>query len=276
MRVALLTIGALLGFAANSLLTRSALTTGVIDPSSFMIVRLLTGALTLALIVRARGPVPRPWAGTWRGAVALSWYAIAFTIAYTRIGAAVGALLLFGAVQTTMIAAGLLRGERPRRSDWLGVAIAVAGLLVLTLPGAAAPDALGAALMIAAGMCWGVYSMLGRGARAPLLETAGNFVRACVVILLPVAVWLRPEHITTRGAMLATASGALASGVGYSLWYAALPSLTAVRAAVVQLTVPIVTALAATWMLGESVTSRLAIAALLVASGVGLTIRRPT
>jgi len=275
-RVALLTIGALLGFAANSLLTRSALTTGVIDPSSFMIVRLLTGALTLALIVRARGPVPRPWAGTWRGAVALSGYAIAFTIAYTRIGAAVGALLLFGAVQTTMIAAGLLRGERPRRSDWLGVAIAVAGLLVLTLPGAAAPDALGAALMIAAGMCWGVYSMLGRGARAPLLETAGNFVRACVVILLPVAVWLRPEHITTRGAMLATASGALASGVGYSLWYAALPSLTAVRAAVVQLTVPIVTALAATWLLGESVTSRLAIAALLVASGVGLTIRRPT
>ena len=276
MRVALLTIGALIGFAANSLLTRSALNSGVIDPASFMIVRLVTGALMLSLIVRARGPVPRTWAGTWRAAVALAGYAIAFTIAYTRIGAAVGALLLFGAVQTTMIAAGLLRGERPRRSDWLGVSIAVAGLLVLTLPGAAAPDAVGAALMIAAGLCWGVYSMLGRGARAPLLETAGNFIRACVVILLPAVFWLRPEHITTRGAMLATAPGALASGVGYSLWHAALPSLTAVRAAVGQLTVTIVTALAATWMLGEAVTSRLAIAALLVAAGVGLTIRRPT
>src|SRR5262245_1539643 len=189
-----------------------------------MIVRLLTGAITLSIIVRARGPVQPGSAGSWRAAAALAGYAIAFTLAYMRIGAAVGALLLFGAVQTTMIAAGLLRGERPRRSDWLGVAIAVAGLLVLTLPGAAAPDALGAALMIVAGACWGVYSMLGRRARAPLLETAGNFIRSCVVILLPVAVWLRPEHLTTRGAVLATASGALASGVGYSLWYAALRS----------------------------------------------------
>ncbi len=160
---------------------------------------------------------------SWPAALALSGYLAAFTVAYTRIGAATGALLLFGAVQVTMVSAGLFRGERPRRIDWLGVLLAAAGLLVLTLPGAVAPNLTGAVLMISAGACWGAYSLLGRGSASPLADTTANFVRASAMCALPLA-WLAwPPHGTLTGAMLATASGTLASGLAYSFWYAVLP-----------------------------------------------------
>jgi drug/metabolite transporter (DMT)-like permease len=273
-RVLLLTTAALVGFSANSLLTRSALNAGQIDPASFTAVRLITGALTLLLLTRLRSPVAAASRGSWRSALALAGYAVFFTLAYTRIQAGAGALVLFGAVQVTMIGTGLVRGERPAWVDWLGLALAFTGLLVLNLPGAAAPDPVGAILMLAAGACWGVYSLAGRGSRDPLGATAGNFFRASAagVLFVGVAAARASVHASPSGLLLATASGSLASGVGYTLWYAALPSLAAWRAAIVQLTVPVATALAATVVLGETLSARLVMAAALVAVGVWLTV----
>lgn len=261
-------------FAGNSLLTRGALGTDRLDAASFTSVRLLTGALTLALLVqlRARPADVRNERGSWQSAAALAGYAIAFTLAYRRIGASVGALVLFGSVQVTMIGTGLVRGERPARVDWAGVALALGGLLVFTIPGVNAPDALGTALMAAAGACWGVYSLAGRGSRDPLGATAGNFARAAVFGAAFAAVFYPSWHITPGGLGLAAASGSLASGVGYTVWYAALPSLSAWRAGLVQLVVPVLTALAAAALLDESITSRLVVAAALVAAGVVLTV----
>jgi drug/metabolite transporter (DMT)-like permease len=274
MRTAGLAAAALVGFAANSLLTRGALAGGELDAATFTFVRLLTGALTLTLLARLRSRPTREW-GSWTSALALAGYAVFFTLAYRRIGAGVGALVLFGSVQVTMIGTGLVKGERPGKIDWLGLAIAFAGLLVFTVPGATAPDPLGAALMAAAGACWGAYSLAGRRSVDPLGATAGNFVRSTLAGLAFVGLSLSSIHITTRGLVLATASGSLASGVGYTLWYAALPSLLAWRAALIQTVVPILTALAATAMLGETVSLRLAIATALVATGVLLTVKRP-
>lgn len=276
MRVFLLTAAALVGFSANSLLTKSALSAGEIDPASFTAVRLITGALTLLLLTRLRSPVAAASRGSWRSALALAGYAVFFTLAYTRIGAGVGALVLFGAVQITMVGTGLIRGERPARIDWLGLALAFAGLLVLNLPGATAPDPVGAILMAVAGACWGGYSLAGRGSRDPLGATAGNFLRASVagVLFVGVAAARSSLNATPTGLLLATASGSLASGVGYTLWYAALPSLAAWRAAIVQLTVPVATALAASVILSEALSTRLIIAAALVALGVGLTVHK--
>ena len=273
MRTLLLTVAALVGFAANSILTRGALAPGLIDAPSFTLIRLATGAAMLSLLVRLRSGAPPSAHGAWRSAAALAGYAVAFTLAYTRIGAGVGALLLFGAVQVTMIGTGLVRGERPRRSDWIGVAIAAAGLFTLTLPGATAPDSLGATLMAAAGACWGVYSLIGRLGRDSLSTTVGNFWRATVLGVLALGALVAPARVTTPGVLLATTSGALASGVGYTFWYAALPSLTAWRAALVQLPVPILTALAAVVLLHEPITTRLIVATVLVTFGVWLTMR---
>jgi drug/metabolite transporter (DMT)-like permease len=273
-RVALLTAAAFVGFSANSLLTRAGLGGGLIDAASFTGLRLTSGAVTLLLLVRLRGRGPAILrGGSWVSATTLAGYAVAFTLAYTRIGAGTGALILFGAVQVTMIGTGLVRGERPSRVDWLGLAIAVAGLVVLTRPGLAAPDPWGSVLMAIAGACWGAYSLAGRHSRDPLGATAGNFLRATVFAVAFVAASWPTRHVTPVGAWLAIASGSLASGIGYSLWYAALPSLAAWRAAVVQLLVPVVTAAAAVVLLGEAIALRLVIAMLCVLVGVGLTIR---
>jgi drug/metabolite transporter (DMT)-like permease len=275
-RVLLLTTAALVGFCANSLLTRKALGADLIDPVSFMTVRLVTGALTLWVLSTIRRAPATSDRGSWLAAAALAGYAIAFTMAYTSIGAGVGALLLFGAVQVTMIATGLVRGHRPGSLDWTGVSLALVGLVVLTRPGQSAPDVIGALLMVVAGACWGGYSMAGRASRDPLGATTWNFGRASaasVVFALTARTW-SPTHAGGAGLWLAAASGSLASGVGYTLWYAALPSLSPVRAAVVQMSVPVATALAAALLLGEALTLRLAIAAALVAAGVLLTARK--
>ncbi len=279
MRVFFLTVGALIGFSANSLLTRSALGAGRLDPASFTAVRLITGAVTLVLVARlrtagvtpSRGPAAQN--GSWPSAIALAGYAIFFTLAYARIGAAVGALVLFGSVQVTMIGAGLVQGERPARIDWAGLVLAIAGLLTFTLPGVMAPDLIGTGLMALAGVSWGAYSLAGRGSRDPLGVTAGNFLRAALFgLLFFVAAAPIGWHLTRSGIWLAAASGSIASGVGYTLWYAALPALAAWRAAVIQLVVPILTALCAAVMLDEALTFRLLAATTLVAAGVGLTI----
>jgi drug/metabolite transporter (DMT)-like permease len=224
----------------------------------------------LMWLVRLRKSPPAE-RGSWIGAASLASYALAFTYAYTRIGAAIGALLLFGAVQVTMIGTGLVRGERPARTDWIGVALAVAGLLVLTLPGATAPDTFGAVLMIAAGISWGVYSLAGRGSRDPLAATAGNFVRGTVLVTLGALWFVSMFRATPAGLVLATASGSIASGLGYTLWYTALPMLAAWRAAILQLIVPVLTALLAALLLDEAIQSRLIVATILVSAGVLLT-----
>jgi len=265
------TAGALIGFSANSLLTRAAVGPHFIDAVTFTSVRLLAGALALAglirLTTRSRDSEAAALSPQWAGAAALAGYAYTFAFAYTRIDAGTGALILFGAVQLTMTGWGISRGERPRRAEWLGLLVAAAGLAVLTRPGQHSPDAGGAGLMAAAGTCWGIYSLLGRDARAPLTRTFANFALAAVagllVLLLPLEL-----HITTHGAILATISGAAASGLGYTLWYRALPALSRFRAALVQLSVPVVTAVTAWLVLGEPVTTRLIASATLILGGI--------
>ncbi len=283
MRTFILTATTLIAFAANSLLTRGALGHGLIDAPTFTLIRLATGASMLAALARAtrRAAARAPDAmgrgddsGSWLSALWLAGYAVGFTLAYVRIGASVGALLLFGAVQITMIGVGVARGERPLRRDWLGLALAMAGLAWLTLPGAAAPDPIGALLMISAGACWGAYSIAGRRSRDPLAATGGNFWRAMILAALALGLLVSPDRITMPGVWLATASGAVASGLGYTLWYTVLPSLGAWRAALVQLPVPVLTGLGAALFLGESITSRLMVAGGLVGAGVWLSLQK--
>jgi drug/metabolite transporter (DMT)-like permease len=266
-------IAALTGFAANSLLTRAGIGGDFLDAPSFALIRILSGALVLSLLAKGRrhSTATSQDHPSWLAALVLTGYLVAFTAAYTRIGAAVGALLLFGAVQLTMVTVGLVRGERPARIDWLGAALAVMGLLVLTVPGAAAPNVPGALLMLVAGACWGSYSLIGRGSSAPLADTAVNFVRTSLLCALPLGLLAWPPHGTVMGVMLATASGTLASGLGYTLWYAALPAISAWRAAILQLIVPVLTAAGAWLLLGEPITARLAVAGALVGLGVWFT-----
>lgn len=269
-RVLLFTIFAMLAFAANSVLCRMALTQTTIDPASFTLVRIASGAVGLYLISAVNGNGRRV-GGSWRGALALLAYAAAFSFAYVSLPAGTGALLLFGAVQATMVVAGLIRGEHLVFSQWCGLALALTGLAVLVAPGVSAPEPLGAMLMLAAGMAWGWYSLLGRSSKEPIVTTAGNFLRA-VPLALAVFVVVGRINLDPAGLVLAALSGALASGVGYAVWYAVLPALTAARAASVQLSVPVITAMGAVMMLGEVVTLRLVVASIAVLGGIALVI----
>lgn len=275
LRLLTLTILALLGFAANSLLTRAAIRADHLDAWTFMVVRLVTGAIMLWALVALRGAREKTSGvfsgrGSWLMAVWLAGYAVLFTLAYVRIDAGPGALLLFGSVQLTMFAAALARGETLSARHGIGVALALAGFLVLTLPGLSAPDPMGAVLMAGAGACWGAYSLAGRGATDPLGATAHNFLRAAligVLVALPVGI---TGPYTLTGLALASASGAFASGLAYAAWYAVLPALPVWRAATVQLAVPVLTALAATISLDEQMTWRLSVSMVLVVAGIGL------
>lgn len=270
LRTVALTAAALIAFAANSLLCRMALGPRLIDAATFTLVRFASGALTLSALAAAGGHPRR--GGSWASALALSAYAVCFSFAYLRLGAAVGALVLFGAVQLTMIGAGLARGERPGVREWSGLALALAGLVWLTRPGLSAPDPLGAALMIGAGASWGVYSLRGRGAAQPIAANADNFLRALPPVIAVSVTTLAGAHASARGLGLAVASGALASGVGYSVWYAALRGLTATRAAIVQLLVPLLATGGAIVLLGERIGQRVLIAGLAIICGVAVAV----
>lgn len=276
-RVIVLTGLALIAFAANSLLTRGALAAARVDPASFLAVRLASGAAVLWLLARThRTPVSaEDPANHWSAALALTGYAVAFTFAYVRIGAGIGALTLFGGVQTTMIAAGIRHGERPSAFDIVGLAIAIAGLLTLTVPGASQPPIVGVALMAFAGVCWGIYSLKGRRSRDPLIGTAHNFMRATPIGIAVLAWHWSHVFVTPTGVLLAVLSGAVTSGLGYAVWYSVLPALTAWRAAVVQLLTPVLTTMAAVIMLGESMSWRLILAGGLIVSGVLLSLAAP-
>ena len=270
-RVAMLVVVAMMAFAANSVLCRLALAQTAIDPASFTLVRIASGAASLGLIALFRRQRP---AGSWRGGAALLAYATAFSFAYVSLPAGTGALLLFGAVQATMIIAGLLRGEHPLPVQWFGLGLAVAGLALLLAPGVSAPPFLGAVLMLTSGVGWGIYSILGRAAGDPIAVNAGNFLRAAPLALLPVLGMASADAIRFDGVGLIYAglSGAVASGMGYALWYAVLPYLTAARAASVQLSVPVITALGAVLMLGEGISFRLMLSSAAVLGGIALVI----
>ena len=271
LRTAGLAAAAMMAFAANSLLCRAALGARAVDALTFTSVRLASGALVLALLVRGRPGARGPFTA-WRLGAALFAYAIGFSLAYTRITAGVGALLLFGAVQVTMIGGGLVAGERPPTREWLGLGLALAGLVGLTFPGLTAPDPAGAALMLGAGVAWGVYSLGARAGGEPLAANAASF--ACSVPLALVAQGAGyitlPPKVTTAGLALAVTSGAVTSGLGYAIWYAALRGLTAAQAAIVQLSVPPLAALGAVALLGEALAARLIVSGGAVLGGIAV------
>lgn len=272
-RTLLLTGVTLVAFAANSLLCRLALGPRLIDAASFTVLRFTSGALVLLVIssVRRRRLVLLP-AGSLRAALGLFAYGICFSFAYLTLDTGMGALILFGCVQATMIIAGLIAGERPGRFEWVGLAMALAGLLWLVSPGLTAPSPMGAVMMAAAGVGWGLYSLAGRGPADPIDATTGNFVRVVPPLLVVGLLAAAQRDLTPQGMLAAIASGAVASGLGYVLWYAALRGLTATRAAIVQLAVPVLAAAGGVIVLDEAVTLRLALAALAILGGVALAV----
>jgi drug/metabolite transporter (DMT)-like permease len=277
------TVLALMSFAANSILCRLALGGGAIDAASFTTIRLVSGAVTLLLLSRlieqsggsARGlDVEASRTPGWRSVAALFAYAIAFSYAYVSLTTGTGALILFGCVQTTMLGVAIRSGERPRPLEWLALASAVTGLVVLVFPGLTAPSLPGSLTMIVAGVSWGFYSLWGRGSSNPLKATTMNFARTVPLTALAslIAIATVGGFTTTRGAVLAVASGAVASGLGYVVWYAALRGLTATRAALVQTGTPIITAAGGVVFLAERISPRLIISAALILGGIGLVV----
>lgn len=271
-RTLLLTALAMLAFAGNSLLCRLALKTTQIDAVSFTGVRLLSGALMLWLLLKWRDRSARV-SGSLASAAALFVYAAAFSYAYLHMDAGAGALLLFGAVQISMLLVGFARGERANRQQGIGFILALIGVIALMLPGASAPPLVGGGLMLLAGVAWGAYSLLGRGVKDPLAASAGNFLRAIPFAILLTLVFLPRLNTDTPGLIYALLSGALTSGVGYTLWYSALPGLSAFQAASVQLSVPILAALAGAVLLSESISMRLVIASVAVLGGIALVLQ---
>ncbi len=273
-RVLPLTILALIAFAGNSLLARLALTQTRIDPASFTSIRLISGAMVLFLIFELRrGRTSR--GGSWPSAIALFVYAAAFSFAYVKLTTGTGALLLFGAVQATMITAGLVRGERLGAVQWAGLLLAYGGLIGLVLPGVSSPPTASAALMLAAGVAWGAYSLRAKGAGDAIAATAGNFARAIPLTIVMSIVARDARSLDRDGVLYAVLSGALASGVGYAVWYTALRGLRATSAATVQLSVPVLAALGGVLLLGEPLTLRLTAMAAAILGGVALVVLRP-
>ena len=279
LRVAALTTVAMVAFAANSLLCRLALDRGSIDAASFASIRLLAGALMLAVIVKLRRGAPARASADWWAAAMLFGYVALFSFAYLTLPAGTGALILFGAVQLTMFSVGLCAGERFRAGAWCGLVFAVGGLVYLVSPGLAAPPPAGAAMMAGAGIAWGVYSLRGRGVADPLAATGANFLRATPLALVLSLVLASGASVDAAGLALAVTSGALTSGLGYVIWYAALNGLSAMRAATVQLSVPPIAAFGGVLLLGEPITVRLAAASIAILGGVALVLasksRRP-
>lgn len=296
----LLTGAAMIAFAANSLLARAALAGHATDPVRFTAIRLLSGAVLLGGLLAVRSAARRErrpanlllaTPGTWASALALFGYALAFSLAYDRVGAAAGALILFASVQGTMIGVALKRGERPSGRELAGLLVALVAFVILLLPGLDRPDVIGSMLMVASGACWGLYSLRGRGSRDAEGDTAGNFLRAALLALPLLALPLLAAPLYAmlpftlpaeqggampfdgEGTLLACLSGAITSGLGYVIWYRALPFLTATQAAVVQLSVPVIAALGAVAILGETLTLRLALCGSLILGGVAWTIR---
>jgi drug/metabolite transporter (DMT)-like permease len=271
LKIAALTTLAMLAFAGNSILCRIALKETGIDAASFTSIRLASGAAVLWAITLFFGR-DRQGSGNWLSALALFIYAAGFSFAYISLTAATGALMLFGAVQVTMIGYGLWAGERLQKQQLFGFALAFGGLIGLLLPGLSAPPLLGSALMLIAGMAWGVYSIRAKGAGDATRVTAGNFLRASLLALLLSALMVSDFKADSAGVGYAVASGAITSGLGYAVWYSVVPALKAANAATVQLSVPVIAAVGGIALLGESITLRFALATLAILGGIALVI----
>ena len=291
-RTASRTLASLVAFAANSLLARAALAEGAIGPTAFTAIRLASGAAILWLLARLLGRLqtdgdasfaagrPRRSFSRWISPAALFVYAISFSYAYLSLDAGTGALILFGSVQITMIAWGLARGERPGAAVWLGFGLAVAGLVYLLAPSELAPDLFGATLMAASGSAWGVYSIRGKGQADPIAATASNFARSLPLAGIAVAlVWIGSvargadlPPASSTGLTLAALSGALTSGLGYVIWYAALPKLSTTTAAIVQLAVPVIAAVGGILFLQERLTLHLVLSGSVILAGVAIAV----
>jgi drug/metabolite transporter (DMT)-like permease len=263
----------MVAFAANSLLCRLALKHTDLDAASFTVVRIVSGAAMLWVVMRWQ-KLPSTVHGSWYGAIALFLYGATFSYAYLSLSAGTGALLLFGAVQVTMILAGFVAGERMDNRQCTGFVAALGGLVVLVFPGIESPTLAGSVLMLVSGISWGVYSLLGRGVGDPIAATAGNFLRAAplsIILLLPALPWLRSD---ANGWLYAVLSGALTSGLGYVLWYRVLQELRAINAATIQLSVPVLAALGGVVLLDEAITPNLLIASVLILGGIWLVLYR--
>ncbi|MFB2661287.1 DMT family transporter [Shewanella mangrovisoli] len=269
-RLFMLTTLTMLAFACNSILCRLALKDGSIDAGSFTLIRLLSGAIMLWLLSLNK---PAPEAkGHWSSALALFVYAAGFSYAYINMTASMGALLLFGAVQATMIGYGLYRKEPFNTRQWFGLACAAAGLLFLLLPGLSAPPLLSSLLMISAGVAWGIYSIKGKGAQHPIPISAGNFIRTVPMALLLLLLVRDPLAVSQMGIIYALVSGAIASGLGYAIWYSILPLLSPTYAATVQLSVPLIAAVGGVLLLGEPLSLRLLAASCAILGGIALVV----
>ena len=274
MIVVTLTTFTLIAFAANSLLCRMALGGHFIDPMSFTTIRLVSGALALITITRLAGEskTPQKKTGSWGSGFALFAYAAAFSLAYVSLSTGMGALILFGSVQVTMIGVALRSGEHLGPVQWIGLATAIGGFIYLMLPGISAPDPLGALLMLVSGIAWGIYSLRGKGVSAPVAMTAGNFTRSAPLAIIASAVAFSAVHMEPLGILLALISGVVTSGLGYVLWYKALRGLTTTQASIVQLMVPVLAAFGGVVFLSEQMSIRLIGASALILGGVALAV----
>jgi len=270
-RIIILTSLAMIAFAGNSLLCRVALKHTRIDPASFTTIRLISGAVMLWLVVRMSHRA-HSGSGNWLSAFALFVYAAGFSFAYVSLPAASGALLLFGAVQATMIGHGIWSGERLQRLQLAGLLLALGGLVGLLLPGLSAPPLFGSLLMLGAGVAWGIYSLRGKGAGDPTNVTAGNFLRAVPISAALSITMFNNTSLDSAGIWYAISSGALASGIGYAIWYTAVPALKATNAATVQLSVPVIAAVGGIVFLAEPITLRLTVTSAAILGGIALVI----
>jgi drug/metabolite transporter (DMT)-like permease len=275
MKVFFYTSFALIAFAFNSILCRLALGANLIDAAGFTTIRLVSGATVLLIIGLFFGSKKETTQkGNWLSAFFLFAYAICFSFAYINLTAGTGALILFGSVQATMIISALFKGERPRILEWLGLFAALGGLIYLVLPGLASPPLFSSLLMAFAGVAWGFYTLRGKGSANPLAETTGNFIRSVPMIVLFSLPFLSDFHASKQGILFAVLSGAAASGIGYAVWYTALKFHTATRAAILQLSVPVLAAGGGVVLLSETISFRLIIASALIIGGIGLVILR--
>ena len=273
MKPLLLTLLAMLAFAANSILCRMALGGQLIDAASFTTIRLVSGAIILVIILLLRdSSVRKTFSFDIKASVALFLYAICFSFAYINLSTGTGALILFGTVQLTMIIIGILAGDRPKLMAWLGIVIACSGLVYLVSPGVSAPSLPGTILMVTAGLAWGVYSWRGKGVTNPVAATTWNFVGTVPLTITASLIFLDAVDLQLPGVLLAILSGALASGIGYVIWYAALPYLKPTSAAAVQLSVPMIAALGGVIFMSEPLTLRLSIASTATLGGIALVI----
>jgi len=264
---------ALMAFAANSVLCRLALGDETIDAASFTIVRLLSGAIVLFLIIRfTQKDKEQVTTGSWTASLMLFLYAIAFSYAYISLDTGTGALILFGSVQITMILLSLFSGTRLHHTEWTGVIIAFAGFVYLILPGVTTPSTVGFLLMAAAGVAWGIYTLKGRGTQNPLMDTAYNFYRTIPLVILLTIITINHANYSFDGVLLALLSGGITSGIGYTIWYVALGGLSATQAAVLQLLVPVIAAFGGIVFVSEIITMRLMISAALVLGGILLVV----